>query len=183
MCRWHALCHYPEASKDDLLETRPTRRRNNRRPRWISRPAPDAEEEVMFGLDGIVEIVKVWKRPPPPQWRLVPLDGRRQGAPIIARLPAVLGRSHEADVRLQDPWVSRIHCELFLRDGEARVRDLESRHGVYVNDQRVSDAALHPGDVLSLGVSRFRVEGAEEPPAPAQTSNEAERDSADCSAS
>jgi pSer/pThr/pTyr-binding forkhead associated (FHA) protein len=38
------------------------------------------------------------------------------------------------------------------------VRDLDSRHGVFVNEKKVSQATLHSGDVIGLGASRFRLE-------------------------
>jgi pSer/pThr/pTyr-binding forkhead associated (FHA) protein len=92
------------------------------------------------------------------QYRLVPLDWWADVKPLSFQAPAVIGRSSKADVRLTDPWTSRVHCELSLQDGKLMVRDLESRHGVYVNEQRVRQAELHPGDVLLLGVTRFRLE-------------------------
>lgn len=72
---------------------------------------------------------------------------------IVERFPLVIGRSPEADITLDDRWVSRRHCELQLRDGELVVRDLESKHGILVNDSPVSEARLQPGDTLSVGLS------------------------------
>lgn len=47
--------------------------------------------------------------------------------------------------------VSRSHCELVLRDGEVKLRDL-SRHGTFVNEKRVAgEHTLRPGDVLRIG--------------------------------
>jgi hypothetical protein len=31
---------------------------------------------------------------------------------IVNKLPTVLGRSPDADVRLDDFWASRVHCEM-----------------------------------------------------------------------
>jgi hypothetical protein len=108
---------------------------------------------------GLHEIVNRWRGAERARYRLVPLDIRnREGRPLPLRLPAVLGRSADADVQLDDPWISRIHCELFERDRELMVRDLESRHGVFVNEERVLLASLSAGDVLLLGVTCFRVE-------------------------
>lgn len=118
----------------------------------------------MFGLH---ELVNRWRHGGRKTYRLVPLDSWiNDGNPVVIRPPAVVGRNSRANVHLADPWVSRIHCEFCEREGELVVRDLESRHGVYVNKERVSQATLHPGDTLLLGVSRFRLEcdEAEEPP-------------------
>ncbi|MFO7286828.1 MAG: FHA domain-containing protein [Gammaproteobacteria bacterium] len=47
--------------------------------------------------------------------------------------------------------VSRLHCELAVRDGELRIKDL-SRYGTFVNEKPVSgDAVLQPGDVIRVG--------------------------------
>jgi hypothetical protein len=115
----------------------------------------------MFGLEGIL---KLWKHGDVAPCRLVPLDAWADGDPLPVFPPAVLGRSTKADIHLADPWVSRVHCEISYRNGELVVRDLESRHGVYLNDQRIIQGVLHPGDVLLLGVTRYRVEFEE--PAP-----------------
>ncbi len=47
--------------------------------------------------------------------------------------------------------ISRLHCELVLRDGVLRVKDL-SRYGTFVNEKPVNgDTALNPGDVIRVG--------------------------------
>lgn len=73
-------------------------------------------------------------------------------------LPLVIGRGREADVRLNDRWVSRRHCEIDCRFGRLIVRDLDSRHGTMVNGEAVHQCALSPDDCLSIGMTTFRVE-------------------------
>ena len=47
--------------------------------------------------------------------------------------------------------VSRAHCELVLRDGELKLRDL-SRYGTFVNERKIAgEVALLPGDVIRVG--------------------------------
>jgi hypothetical protein len=47
--------------------------------------------------------------------------------------------------------VSRAHCEVVLRDGELKLRDL-SRYGTFVNERKVAgEAALQAGDVVRVG--------------------------------
>ncbi len=105
------------------------------------------------------EIRGLWKHDTQNEIRLIPIDWWADHDDTLAfHTPAVLGRSSHADVRLADPWVSRNHCEFYERDGHLMIRDLESRHGVYVNEDRVAQAMLHSGDVILLGVSRFRVD-------------------------
>lgn len=114
------------------------------------------------------EIVGRWRHQGEKRYRLVPLDWwAEEGEPVTFAAPAILGRNEKATLCLNDPWISRMHCELLEREGQLVVRDLESRHGVFVNGERVPQAELHPGDVLHLGVSRFRVEFVAAPVEPA----------------
>jgi FHA domain len=47
--------------------------------------------------------------------------------------------------------VSRAHCEVVLRDGELKLRDL-SRYGTFVNERKIAgEVALKPGDVVRVG--------------------------------
>ncbi len=70
-------------------------------------------------------------------------------------LPVVLGRSADADVTIEDRWVSRRHCELLEKDGMLLVRDLDSTHGTFVNGKQISEAYLRPDDKLTLGLTSF----------------------------
>ena len=76
---------------------------------------------------------------------------------ILDRLPAIVGRSAQADVRLDDQWVSRIHCEISELSGTLIARDLESRNGTLVNGEYIQEAHLLPGDRLTVGMTSFEV--------------------------
>jgi predicted component of type VI protein secretion system len=81
----------------------------------------------------------------------------RQREVIVDKLPAVLGRDLDSDVRLEDCWVSRAHCWIDQVDGTLVVRDLESTNGTLVNGKSVVDSPLLPGDTLTIGITRFEV--------------------------
>jgi pSer/pThr/pTyr-binding forkhead associated (FHA) protein len=86
------------------------------------------------------------------------------GVPVDVRLtaddfPAMIGRSDEAGVFLGDRWVSRRHCELIAIGDQVKVIDLGSRHGTYVNGERVEESWLEPGDELSVGMTTLVFEG------------------------
>jgi pSer/pThr/pTyr-binding forkhead associated (FHA) protein len=67
-----------------------------------------------------------------------------------------IGRSVTADVRLDDPSVSRRHALVVSDEGEAlRVLDDRSLNGVLVNDEVVEWGSLADGDELIVG--RFRL--------------------------
>jgi hypothetical protein len=82
-------------------------------------------------------------------------EGRRS---VLSGEGAVLGRSRDCDVVLDDPNVSRRHAEL-RRDGPAWVvADLGSTNGVKVNGRRVDQAPLEPGDRITLGLTELTFE-------------------------
>jgi hypothetical protein len=72
---------------------------------------------------------------------------------------AVLGRSRDADIVLDDPNVSRHHAEIRPSGGSWIVNDLGSTNGVKVNGRRVSGPqSLKRGDEIELGTSRVTFE-------------------------
>ncbi len=71
----------------------------------------------------------------------------------LSRSVTVVGRGAEADLRLPDTGVSRVHAEVHLDGDRARVVDLGSTNGTLVNGRRVSEAALSHGDRLDIGAT------------------------------
>jgi len=70
-----------------------------------------------------------------------------------------IGRSPERDLVVDDPGVSRLHCVLYLEDGEWCIADAGSKSGTYVDDARVKWKRLKPGRVASIGELRLWIEG------------------------
>lgn len=62
-----------------------------------------------------------------------------------------IGRASDNDVILDDPTVSRHHCQLKLEHGAYSFTDLGSQNGSLVNGETVSQIALGPGDVIRIG--------------------------------
>ena len=75
----------------------------------------------------------------------------------ITRSIVLLGRHPECDLQLNHPCISRRHCCIVLADKDLYVRDLDSRHGVWVNGERVSERKLAHHDQIAVGMSFFRV--------------------------
>ncbi|MGW0832210.1 FhaA domain-containing protein [Streptomyces prunicolor] len=68
----------------------------------------------------------------------------------ISRSTLVMGRSTEADVRIDDPGVSRRHCE--IRTGTPSViQDLGSTNGIVVDGQHTTRATLRDGSRIVVG--------------------------------
>lgn len=88
--------------------------------------------------------------------KLVVVGGEVKTAEIKLRLPSTIGRGRGATIMLPHPLVSRQHCELFETDGRLMVRDLGSLNGTFINNERISEAALPPGELLTVGAVTFR---------------------------
>jgi diguanylate cyclase (GGDEF)-like protein len=63
----------------------------------------------------------------------------------------VLGRSHRADIRLDDDSISRMHAKLTLTDAQIAIEDLNSSNGTLVNGDRATFQQLRDGDKIRLG--------------------------------
>jgi hypothetical protein len=82
---------------------------------------------------------------------LVFRDGERVSVMPLVREWIKIGRSLTADVRLDDPTVSRRHA-LICRQPEAiRVLDDRSLNGIFLNGERVEWGELSDGDELFIG--------------------------------
>ncbi len=66
-----------------------------------------------------------------------------------------IGRSLTADIRFDDPTVSRRHAIIVHQHGQVRVLDDRSLNGVFLNGERVEWATLDDGDELIVG--RYRL--------------------------
>lgn len=83
---------------------------------------------------------------------LVVLEGWEVGRLVRVDRPLLIGRSHEAELRLPGPEVSRRHARLCPgAGGGIVVEDLGSANGVWVNEHRVQSARLALGDRLRIG--------------------------------
>lgn len=61
-----------------------------------------------------------------------------------------IGRKLNNHLVIDEPRVSRQHCQLRAVKGRYMLFDLKSSGGTYVNGERIAQIALHPGDVISL---------------------------------
>ena len=72
-----------------------------------------------------------------------------QAYPLV-RAITLLGRGTDADIRVEDPGVSRKHCEIVVGT-PALVRDLRSTNGTFVNGEKIDEVALEDGSVVKIG--------------------------------
>jgi pSer/pThr/pTyr-binding forkhead associated (FHA) protein len=70
-----------------------------------------------------------------------------------------LGRSPDADIRLDDRYASGIHARVFNRSGSYYAEDMNSTNGTLLNSQELhGEAELSPGDSIRIGDTEFRFE-------------------------
>jgi hypothetical protein len=78
----------------------------------------------------------------------------------------VVGRGTEADVRINDPGVSRRHVEFQVdmsgRQPQLSVRDLGSTNGMLVDGHRITQTAVHDGTSVKIGNTTMTVRVIEE---------------------
>ena len=68
---------------------------------------------------------------------------------LIPGRTITIGRSPTNQIVIKEDQASRKHAEIFMTEGQWTVRDLKSRNGTAVGDQRViGDRQLNPGDVI-----------------------------------
>ena len=74
----------------------------------------------------------------------------------------VVGRGTEADLRINDPGVSRRHIEFVVHGEDLEVVDLGSTNGMLVNGAKVGRAGLRDGSEVKIGHTTMTVRVTEE---------------------
>jgi len=74
----------------------------------------------------------------------MPLDGRRT---------TLLGSRDDCDVKMAGAKVSPAHAIIFAIDDQRYIRDLRSMSGTYINEKKVGQTQLNPGDEIRVGDS------------------------------
>jgi len=83
------------------------------------------------------------------RFRLTVVEGPKAGVTWESRSDRCSVGFHPSnDLVVEDPTVSRFHCEVRIADDGAHVRDLDSRNGTVVDGVRVTDAFLRAGSLL-----------------------------------
>lgn len=110
-------------------------------------PMPPSSDTMVFSRPTAGEAPESAKR----AYLLVSTRGSRPVQFDLGGHLIGIGRASDNDVIVDDPMVSRHHCQLRLQHGAYSFTDLGSRNGSTVNGQAVSQIALGPGDVIRIG--------------------------------
>ena len=86
---------------------------------------------------------------------LIPVGG---GDPIpLLKQRLLVGRRESCDIVLRFSNVSSQHCEFTLQDGYWYLKDLNSRNGCKVNNVRVSEKRVDPGDTVTIAKHPYEI--------------------------
>ena len=87
---------------------------------------------------------------------LISLDPDANDVFELSRPRSYVGRGAEADLRINDATVSRLHGVVYLVGGATMVEDACSTNGLSVNREQVRQAVLKDGDTVTFGSARFQ---------------------------
>lgn len=93
-----------------------------------------------------------WATPTAGALGTLDVDGRPHP---VDKPVTVIGRAMDVDVVLDDPGVSRRHAEVHVVDGRARVIDLGSTNGTFLDGERVHAGSLTDGSMITVGRTRI----------------------------
>jgi sigma-B regulation protein RsbU (phosphoserine phosphatase) len=83
---------------------------------------------------------------------LIYVQGNEQRSIVMNRTPFSVGRKVDKDLVIPDPRVSRDHALIVAENGYLFVVDQGSKHGTYVNGERVQRQKLQRNDRVEFGV-------------------------------
>jgi len=88
-------------------------------------------------------------------YSILVLEGPHEGLEIsLDNDQTFIGRADWCDLCLEDdPLASNRHCQLIIGPDAVKVRDLDSRNGLYLDGNRISEAYLVPGNKFRIGHS------------------------------
>ncbi len=68
-----------------------------------------------------------------------------------------IGRASANDIVLSDKFytVSRFHCEIEINNDEILLRDLGSKNGTFVNNEKIIVKKIYPNDIIKIGAFTF----------------------------
>jgi pSer/pThr/pTyr-binding forkhead associated (FHA) protein len=81
--------------------------------------------------------------------------------PLFENREITVGRSPTNNIFIRDKNVSRIHCQIVVTGEGVTLTDLQSTNGTFVNEQRVGEANLKPGDEVRIGTTLLQLEETE----------------------
>ncbi len=69
----------------------------------------------------------------------------------------VVGRGEKSDTKINDPSVSRVHCEVAVLDNVVSITDLGSSTGTFVGDSQIQSKSIQIGERVRVGDSTLEL--------------------------
>lgn len=114
------------------------------KPADVKEPAPPAEATMAINISDMLRLE-------------VELEGAPHAQFEITPQPVVIGRTQDADIRLDNPLISRKHVRIYVKAGKAVIEDLKSNNGTFLNGQKIEKAEVSIGDEVRIGPYLLRV--------------------------
>lgn len=96
-------------------------------------------------------------RPVLPRYVLRGVSGVVFGRNIPLLATTSIGRSHECNLQIDEPGLSRIHARVIPTDDGVQLEDQGSTNGTYINGTRVVRGVAKAGDEIAFDTIRFRL--------------------------
>ncbi len=84
-------------------------------------------------------------------------DGSRREF-VLRPGPTTIGRKDDCTIRIPLAMVSRRHCEVLVKNDVVSVKDLGASNGTFLNNRRVTEEEVEPGDQIVIGPVVFTVQ-------------------------
>jgi pSer/pThr/pTyr-binding forkhead associated (FHA) protein len=87
------------------------------------------------------------------------VEGTSQGIERGMTVPLVtIGRLRGgADIEIDDPKVSRLHCAIEVTNDSVLLRDLRSTNGTFIGERRIQSIQLQQSAEFRIGETKIRV--------------------------
>jgi hypothetical protein len=125
---------------------------------------PIADADRMFGAAGLERSPEsraaVLDLPEHKSIMISVIQGMSRGVECDMTVPLVtIGRLRGgADIEIDDPKVSRLHCAIEVKNDSVLLRDLRSTNGTFLGEKRVLAARLNESAEFRIGETKIRVQ-------------------------
>ena len=103
------------------------------------------------------------------EWEIVAVADWLAGQKFAISNDCIVGRDTQCDITIPGTHLSRQHARFKMTDKGMVLKDLDSSNGTFVNDKRIKQARIKPGDTVRFDVLSFEVVGPELPAEKAKT--------------
>lgn len=137
----------------------PSLRQRKQLPSHTSNPVdhPSLEQDVVP-----VGTMPDKKRTQP--WKVKAVVGAYTDKLIDVNRTMSVGRDSSNEIVISGGHISRHHAELFVKNEQLLVRDLDSSNGTFVNGEQIKERAVYLGDEISFDSVVYRVAVGKAPP-------------------